>query len=153
MTVYTTSEAVAGEIAARMALITKENGFETDIGKTAFEGRIAVNDDDVPCVSVIEGDDSVISTPGRVALWKLEQNYALVGYSECDPAHPGRTARAIIRDLKRAVFKTNGKADATFGGKVLEVHYKGRNIGPRADGAAIVMAIVEIAVVFIEQVT
>jgi hypothetical protein len=89
--------------------------------------------------------------PGRAALWKIEQRYALVGYAPCDPAAPNATARAIIRDLKRAMFKTNGKAEATFGGKVLHVEYKGRNIAPRVDGVAIVMAVVEIVVSYAES--
>lgn len=151
MTVHTSAEEVAGEILARMAAIRIANGYETEIGTTVFDGRIAVNDQDVPCVSVIEGTDNVLSTPGRAALWKVEQTYSLVGYAPCDPASPNVTARAIIRDLKRAIFKSNGKADATFAGKVLEIHYKGRNVGPRADGVAIVMSIVEIAVVYAES--
>jgi hypothetical protein len=151
MTVYTTATEIAAEIEARVGQIRTANGFATDIGATVFRGRIAVNDEDVPCVSIIEGTDSVLSTPGRAALWKIEQHYALVGYVPCDPANPNDAAHALITDLKRAIFKTNGKADATFGGKVLEIHYKGRNIGPRADGAPIVMGIVEIAVVFAES--
>lgn len=150
-TPFTSAHEVAAEVSARIAQILTANGYETDIGTTVFEGRIAINDEDVPCISVIEGTDTVLSTPGRSALWKIEQRYALVGYAPCDPDAPNTAARAMIRDMKKAIFKTNDKPDATFGGKVLEIHYKGRNIGPRPDGAAIVMAIVEIAVVFVES--
>lgn len=150
-TIYKDAEAVAGEIEGRVAQIAVANGFETDIGTRIFHGRVAVNDDEPPCTSIIEGDDTIQGTPGRSAVWKVEQVYALVAYAPCDPAHPNQAAHKIIRDLKRAIFKTNGKPDATFGGKVLEVHYKGRHIAPRADGVAVVMAIVEIAVVFAES--
>jgi hypothetical protein len=151
MTVFTNSDAIAADIKARVAQITKANGYETDIGLTIFDGRTAVNDEDVPCTSIIEGADTVKSTPGRSAAWKIEQLYVLVGYAPCDPDAPNAAARAVIRDLKRAIFKTNGKPDATFGGKVLEIEYRGRNIGPRADGVPIVMGIVEIAVVYAES--
>jgi hypothetical protein len=151
MSVYTSADEIVAELKARLAQITKANGFETDIGVTTFEGRVQVNDEDVPCSSIIEGDDTLITSPGRSALWKLDQNYVLVGYAQCDADNPGTTARAIIRDLKRAVFRSNGKADATFGGKVLEVNYRGRNIGPRADGVGIVMGLIEIAVVYVES--
>lgn len=150
-TILNSAEAIAQEIERRVALITTANGFETDIGATIFQGRVAVNDDEPPCVSIIEGNDTVHGTPGRSAVWKIEQVYALVGYVLCDPAQPNTAAHRVIRDLKRAIFKTNGKPDATFGGKVLELHYKGRHIAPRADGVAVVMAIVEIAVVFAES--
>lgn len=151
MTVHTNAEEVSQEIRTRIATISVANGFESDIGVSVFDGRIAVNDSDVPCASVVEGTDDVLSTPGRAALWKVEQHYTLVGYSPCDPAHPNAKARAIIRDLKRAIFKTNGKADATFGGKVLEIHYKGRNVGPRADGVGIVMGVISISVIYAES--
>lgn len=151
MNVYTNAQEVSDEVAARLAQITIANGYETNIGATIFEGRLDVNDADVPCASMIEGNDTVHTAPGRSALWKVEQRYGLVGYATCDPSRPNAAAHAMLRDLKRAMFKTNGKADATFGGKALHVEYKGRNIAPRADGAPIVMAILEIAVVFAES--
>lgn len=151
MNVYTNATQIAAEIEARIAQIRVANGYETDIGATVYRGKIAVNDDDVPCCSIIEGLDTVEGTPGRSSQWKISQAYALVGYAQCDPAHPNDTAHAVIRDLKRAIFKTDGKADATFGRKVLQVEYSGRNIGPRADGMSIVMGIVEISVQYVES--
>lgn len=149
--VYTNASQIAADIEARVKAITKANGYETDIGTTVFRGKIAVNDEDVPCTSIIEGLDTVQDTPGRITRWSIDQAYALVGYEHCDPAAPNDTAHAIIRDLKRAMFITNGQPDATLGGKVRKVSYKGRNIAPRADGQSIVMGIVEFGVEYVES--
>lgn len=149
--VFTDPNDVSAEIKARIEAIPSSAGHLTDVGASVYEGRVHVDDDLVPCTSIIEGTDRVDSQPGRAALWKIAQKYVLVGYDKCDPANPNVKAREIIKDLKRAIFSTNGKPDARLGGKVLEVNYLGRNIGPRADGAAIVMAYIEIEVVYAEH--
>lgn len=146
--VYTTATEVANEIKARLATISVAGGFNTDIGGTVFQGKVAITDPDVPCVSVIEGQDEAEHNTGRSSLVLVEQQYALVGYAKCDPADPNATAHKIIRDIKRVIFRAK---DASFGGKVRSVQYLGRGIGPRADGAPIVMAVVEIAVVYVED--
>ncbi len=152
-TVYTSASDVAAQIIGRVAAIRRDAGFETDIGATVFDGNLAVNDGDVPCVSVIEGADDVSDAPGRVPVWNVGQAFVLAGYTRCSSVAASDTARAIANDLKRAIFTTNGKPDATLGGKVLQVHYRGKNIAPSADGAAIVMATVEIGVQYVDQIT
>jgi hypothetical protein len=151
----TNATQIAAELKRRIDLIRTDADvpYLTNIGAKVFRGKVRIDDDLVPCTSIIEGEDHVQSTPGRSALWKIGQRYALVGYAQCDPDNPNDTAHQIIRDFKRAVFWTNGKPTTDLGGLALEVHYKGRQIGPRADGAAIVMAIVEIEVVYIESPT
>ena len=154
MSVYVTADEVAAEIETRLARITPANGFVTDIGTSIFHGKIAVNDEDVPCVSIVEGVDNVrpASESQRFARVHVDQQYTLIGYAPCDPANPNVKAREMIRDLKRAIFgDANGQADAKWGGKVRQGSYRGRNIGPRADGAAIVMAYIEIEVEYAED--
>lgn len=149
--VYNSAEQVAADIEARVLAIRTASGAETNIGASVFMGKIHVGDDEVPCASVLEGGDQVLSTPGRASVWQVEQEYALVGYAACDPARPNDAAHAMIRDFKRAIFFTDGKPDTTLGGKVRAVHYRGRKIGPRADGQAIVMALVEVAVEYVDK--
>lgn len=152
-TVFTSATEVAAEIKSRLQAIstTADVPYLTNIGAAVYQGKVGVDDDMPPCISIREGDDHVESTPGRSALWQIAQKYALVSYGPCDPDDPNVAAHRQIKDMKRAIFSTNGKPDAKFGGKVQEVHYLGRTIGPRADGKPIVMAIVDIEVVYVES--
>ena len=61
---------------------------------------------------------------------------------ELDAAH------LLLKDLKRVVFGNGNKTN--LGGRVRSVSYEGRDIGPRADGKAIVMAVIFIDVTFAE---
>lgn len=145
-TVYTRAEDIALDLSTRLAAITVADGCETDIGLRAFRGRVHIPENAVPCNSLIEGDDNTGKSTGLTNT-QVFQDYALVGYAVCDPAQPNDTAHKIIRDLKKAIFKDGSK----LGGKVRNVEYKGRNIGPRADGVAIVSAVVHITVEFAED--
>lgn len=138
---------VAAEIAARLAKITVVNGFNTDIGLKIMRGRRRIDDGHVPCVIVAEGLDKVTDGPGRFSNAEIVQDYLLIAYHSCHPDHPNDMAHLVIRDLKRAIFLDGG----TLGNKVHKVSYKGRDIGPRGDGVAIVCASIEISVKFVED--
>lgn len=150
MEVLSSAEAVAGEIVRRVGLITKANGCETDIGLQVFQGLRHISEDMIPCAVVIEGPDAPgdLNVRGDI---ELDQSYVLYGYLPCDPLHPNVAAHAAIRDLKRAIFITNGKADKWWGRLVRGVKYLGRDIGPRTDGAAFVLAAIEIQVSYVES--
>lgn len=145
------AEAVGTELSARMATRTVAQGAETNLGATVYRGRRYVDDSMIPCCVVIEGDDA----PARVSVgtrYNLDQRYVLFAYVPCDPNHPNDAAHAAIRDMKRAVFSTDGQPDVKLGGKVKEVEYLGRDIGPRADGASFVLAAIEVGVTYVENV-
>lgn len=148
--VFTSADAIARHITGLMEGITKANGFETDIGTSVARGRRKIDDNQIPCAVIIEGEDSLGDTAGRYSI-RVTQSYVLGGYSHCNPQHPNDTAHQIIRDIKRAVFTDTGPAN-NWGGKVLKVEYRGRDIGPRADGVPIVFAIVHIDVTYAEDV-
>lgn len=150
MTVYVKSEDVANEIVARLQAITIANGCETDIGTEVQRGRIRVPaDDELPLIQFVEGGDEPQDTAGKthVSLIKVSQVYVIDAYDICDPLNPNSKAHKMIRDIKRAIFK-NGR---TLDGKVAEVEYLGRDIGPRTDGVAMVQARVTIRVSFAED--
>ena len=150
MNEYQTASEIAAYIAGEIGKIKKVNGFETDIGLRVYRGRRDVHDDHVPCAVLIEGKDKVEqSASRREATAKVDQHYALGGYSPCDPDHPNDEAHKIIRDLKRAIF--GGDNGTTLNGKVRAVEYKGRDIGPRTDGEPIVFAVIEITVSYVER--
>lgn len=153
--VVNTAGAVAAIIYERMQGITVANGFETNMGLTIFQGRVKVADEQVikaeVCASIIEGidvpeDQRLLGSAPEV---KLEQRYGLVGYSVCDPDAPNEAAHRMLRDMKRAIWRN----DATFDGAVKAVRYRSRDIGPRADGVNIVMALLEFGVVYVENLT
>lgn len=148
---FNTAEQVSAELQARLAQIRTANGSETDLGASVLAGVRRVSDDMIPCVVVVEGDDVPSSTPGPSTNVRLSQHYALLAYVPCDPLNPNLAARAAIRDLKRAVFRTAGRPDANWGRQVQKVDYLGRDIGTRDDGASFVLAVVEIAVQFAED--
>lgn len=150
MSQYQTAEEIAKLIESRMQLITVANDYETDIGTRVLRGARKIDDSWVPCSTIIEGVDSVVQGASKKApAAKISQHYVLGGYTQCDPQNPNDAAHKIIRDLKRAVFKDG----ATLGDKVGLVEYKGRDIGPRTDGVAIVFAIIEIVVEYAEDLT
>lgn len=148
MTMIKHAEGVATELNTRLLTITKAQGAETDVGLRVLRGRRKIDDDQVPCAVIVEGLDSPTAglskrNPGV----KLRQGYVLVAYDKCDPNHPNDKAHAMIRDLKRAVFRDG----ATLGEQVMGVEYMGRDIGPRADGVNIVSATIEIIVEYEES--
>lgn len=144
------AEAVATEISTRLATCTIALGAETNLGMNIYEGRRHVDDTMIPCTSLIEADDT--PAPSRVRdEYEIGQRYVMFAYVPCDPDHPNRAAHAAIRDIKRALFRNEGKSDVRFGGKVVRVDYQGRDIGPRADGAKFVVAAVEIVVTYVER--
>lgn len=150
MTVYVRAADVAAEISDRLEAISVANGYESNIGTNVFRGKRKLPaDDEVPCAILIEGDDTVEDTAGRTqtALIKVRQSYIIDGFGPCDPLNPNDAAHAMIRDIKKVLFH-DGR---TFGGKVAEVMYRGRDIGPRPDGVALVQVRVMIDVSFAED--
>jgi hypothetical protein len=150
MTVFVRAEDVADEVARRISLIRTANGSETDIGRTVMRGRRRLpGDDEPPCAVIIEGNDELEDSAGRsqTARIKVRQTFMVDGFDRCDPDNPNVKAHAIIRDIKRALFA----GDRNFGGRVFEVVYRGRDIGPRPDGVALVQARVMIEVAFAED--
>lgn len=143
------AEDIALDIFARMQQITVANGAETDIGLKVFRGKRKVDDDEAPCCVLVEGPDTPVDRPGKLPTSTITQTYILVGYLACDADNPNDAAHKIIRDFKRAIFK----GDGTLGGAVIRANYRGRDIGPRADGVNIVTALIEITIDYVEDLT
>lgn len=150
MTIYSTAGAVSGEIKARLQTILLESGCETNIGRDVMMGRRKIpGDDQPPCTQVFEGVDAVQDQPGRIPSVLIAQQYLIDAFDICDPDNPNDKAQAMIRDIKKAIFK----GGTTWDGKVKSVTYMGRDIGPRPDGVALVQARVMISVTYVEDLT
>lgn len=143
---------VSAEIKRRLQTIKKADGSETDAGKIVFMGRRKVPaDDETPCCQVFEGLDDVKDHAGRDPQVLIDQQYVIDSFVPCDADNPNDAALAAIRDIKKAIFA--GPSGATWNRRVKSVKYLGRDIGPRADGAAIVQARVLISVEYVETLT
>lgn len=138
---------IATELTTRLAKLRIADGAGTDIGAVVLRGRRRIDDNQVPCVVLIEGPDAPTSAPSRIPQCEVTQTYILVAYDKCHPNHPNDKAHLMIRDLKRAVFGDG----TTLGDKVRRVTYVGRDIGPRGDGVDVVCATVEITVSYVED--
>lgn len=147
-TPYTKAADIAADLSARLGRISVANGFNTDIGARTYRGRRHVDQEHVPCSALVEGDDDVDENQGIQNI-KVAQEYVLGGYAKCDPDNPNDTAHLIIRDLKRAVFSDGMR----LGDRVRTIVYLGRGIGPRADGADVVFAVIYIRVEYAEDLT
>ena len=150
MTTFNTSGAISGELSTRLRNILLITSCETNIGRDLMLGsRKIPGDDRPPCMILIEGNDDPVDAPGRIPQVLISQNYMIDAFDVCDPDNPNTKALAMIRDIKRAIFK----GDATLGGTVKKVSYLGRDIGPRPDGVAMVQARVMIAIEYVEDLT
>lgn len=152
MTLYHRAADIALDLKTRLEAVTVALGAETDLGLVVYQGRRHIDRDQIPCCVIIEGDD----VPERIKArndYQLTQRYVLMAFVPCDPDNPNVAAHKAIRDMKRAVFLTGGVSDWRLGETVKDVQYLGRDIGPRADGERFVLAIVEIGVGYVENVS
>lgn len=151
MTVINTIEALAAEVNRRVSLCTIAQGAETDLAERVYEGRRHVSDDMIPCAAIIEAPD-VAQWSQAGTNYHTTQRFVVYAWVPCAALHPNIAARAAVRDLKRALFSTNGRPDQTWGRSVQLVRYLGKDVGPRADGASFVCVAVEFDVQFAENV-
>ncbi len=148
--VLKSDEAVSDEVMRRLRLNTVAQGAETDVGATVHRGAQFPDVDQMPCTVLIEADPVPESRDGRVS-YKSMHRYVVFGYVLCSPADPGPAAHAALRDIKRSIFRTDGKADPTWGRTVQDVQYLGREIAPRAASEKFIGVAVEFSVSFVED--
>lgn len=124
---------IAALLKTRMQAITIANGYNTDIGTRVLMGRRKIDASHVPCVVIIEGDDE----PTREADSRMEipvdLDFVFSAYVLCDPDHPNDAAHLAIKDIKRALWDRNTMG-GNLGRKVVSFKYRGKNIGPAANG-------------------
>lgn len=147
MSMYQSAEDISDDLAGRLATIRKVNGYETDIGLNVYKGARRIEPEQAPCSTLVEGNDLVEQAKGSIPTAKTSQDYVLGAYVACDPMNPNVAAHAAIRDMKKAIFAV----DTTLTGKVRGIEYRGKDIGPRTDGVAVVLAIIEITATFVED--
>lgn len=145
------AEDVAAALLTRVLKCTIAQGAETDLGLRVFQGRRHIDDSMPPCATILEAEDTPARGRGVRGEYEIAQRYVLFAYVPCDPNNPNLAAHAAIRDMKRCLFTTDGKLDTRLGGALVSLDYVGRDIGPRADGAAFVVAAVEVVATYVER--
>lgn len=138
--------------------ITVAGGYRTDIGTTVFRGRLKHDEDRVPYAVLIEGEDRPEENDGGRLDLTITQDFVLGAYVNCNVDNPNDAAHDAIKDIKKAVFTSDLARKAQAGarggnGRVKSLAYRGKDIGPRADGKGIVFAVVHISVTFAEDLT
>jgi hypothetical protein len=142
------AEDVGTEFYTRLAGILESNGFETNIGTKVWRGRRKIPaDEEVPVCIITEGDDTPGEKLPNKTSRKITQTYVLDAFDACEPDNPNDKAHAMLRDLKKAIFQPDGM----FGGKVRNLEYLGRDIGPRPDGAGFVQVRIVVEAEFVEN--
>lgn len=147
-----TAEGVANEIRRRLLTCTVAQGAETNLGRVVHHGQAAIDVEQAPCCKLIEGDDVVEQRAGQRTDYEVEQRFAVIAYLPCTRDTPMTAAHAGARDIKRALFSTDGKPDGRLGGAVKTIEYSGKQMGFRKEGELMVLVIVEFGVKYVENV-
>lgn len=132
---------LAERLSDRIAQITIANGYLTNIGAKVFRGKGKLDENDLPCTVLVEGEERIDDS--SEIQYKARARFTFEGHDACDPDHPNDKAHMIIADLKRAIFD----GDRTFGGMIrprIGLRYAGRRIATRDDGARIIAASIDI---------
>lgn len=152
-TPHSKAAAIAAAIAARLAVITRANGYHTNAGLHVWRGRTAVDANELPSITLFEQEDQVedqriISASEPTAIdANLLLPFVIEASIHCDPDHPNVDGHALVADIKRAIFA----GDLTWGGLASHTRYIGRTIGPREGGADIVTVTVQIRIGYTED--
>ena len=133
---------VSAAILERLSGIRVANGFNTDIGQKVFSGKLQINPEDLPCCTLVHGDDEPdpAKDPG-VIRFNQRALFGLEAHDSCDPDNPNVRALEMIADIKRAIFDP---AHLLLDRAVSHLEYVGRQIQPRAAGVRSVVVSVDI---------
>lgn len=153
MTHSSTADAIAAALAARLETIRRDNGYHTDAGRHVWHGRLTIDPDNLPAITLFEREDEIESqrvnnsTGGVPVDANVLLPYAIEASAPCDADHPARAGRALVADIKRCIFG----GDLTWGGLARLTQYTGRTIATREDGSNIVTVAVFVRIGIVEN--
>jgi len=146
---------IALAISNRLALISTDNGYRTNIGQKVSRGVQTIDTRNGQQIVFSDGDDKIAQQVANNV--KLSQAYAVEGYSEpADMDNPLDTALNMIADIKQALWgdpewrRTLGLARGEVDVQNA-ISYGGRVVTPRAEGSGFVGAGILITVTFAED--
>lgn len=142
---------IAQALSDRAARVTIANGFLTDSGTRVFRGKRRLAPEDVPCIVIFEGDDTVQDRAGKKSV-KLAQRYVMEAFVDlATDGNPNDKAHDMLRDLKVAVFTPSANGEAQLHRHVSDAKYAGRGIGTREEGENVIFARIEFDLEFRED--
>jgi len=136
---------IADAWVAKLTTIRIANGYLTDCGTRVYQGKRAIGPENTPCAVIFEGDEKI--DDGTRRAFKNTTEYVVEGFAPCDPDNPNVVARAIVADIKRALFT----GDLTVGTRVVQMKYAGRVIGENVAGTSFVSARVGVHVTYADH--
>jgi len=143
-----TDQLLAVELLARLATITKANGYATDAGLHVFDGATGVPDNLDAFLVLAESEEGVASQKGQGSQpddVKVSLPFSVEGRIDCDSAHPNAAARKLCADIRRALFRSGSSIGAPINATL---RYTGRTIDRRAPGEADVGVTVRLEAIF-----
>jgi len=143
-----TDQLLAAELLARLATISKANGYASDAGLHVFDGATGVPDNLSTFLVLAESEEGVASQKeqsGQRPDVKVSLPITVEGRTACDPLHPNTAARLLCSDIQRAVFGPGSKLPPPINANLL---YAGRTIDRRAAGETAVGVTVRLEAVF-----
>lgn len=143
------AQQVNDALVERLGAIDTINGYATTVGLNVYRGRIGIDVDLIPCITLVELAETSRPKEGRQTAEHLSTvRYVAEGHAECDPDNPAIVGHLLVADIKRALW---GPKDPTLGGVARALRFTGRMIEPRAEGAGNVIVSIEFEVDFFED--
>lgn len=147
MTSPSKAAAIAAALAQRLESIRQANGYLTDAGAHVWHGRISIDPDNLPSITLHEDEDLVERQRAEAIDAGILLPFVIEATSECDPDNPNLAGHELIADIKRAIFA----GDVTWGGLAQKTLYTGRTVGPRPDGTNLVTVTVRLQIAMVEN--
>jgi hypothetical protein len=147
MTAPSKAAGIADALAQRLKLIRKTAGYLTDAGLQVWQGRLTIDPDSLPSITIREDEDLVERQRGQADDAAVLLPFVIEATSPCDADNPNLAGHVLIADIKRAIFS----GDLTWGGLAQRTLYTGRTIGPRQDGSDLVTVTVKIQIAIVEN--
>jgi hypothetical protein len=143
-----TDQLLAVELLARLATVTKANGYASDAGLHVFDGATGVPDNLGTFLVLAESEEGVASQKGQGGKpddVKVSLPFAVEGRITCNPLHPNAAARQLCADIRRAIFRSGSAIGAPISATL---RYAGRTIDRREPGSTEVGVTVRLEATF-----
>lgn len=129
---------------ARLQAIAVINGYATNAGLRVFHGRRELQQGDLPCIVVFEGEESAGNTPagaveanGTTQSMVVRLTLTVEGYVLAQPAAEGPGLSRLKADIKKAALDFDAPSLVDVDGPIGPLSYTGASPLLRADGTAV----------------
>ncbi|MDT0635099.1 hypothetical protein [Spectribacter hydrogenoxidans] len=118
----------------RLKAIDGSGDFTFNVGERVYLGRLFLNPNDIPGISVLEDDDP-FEVEDNGTRYKETGTYRVQGVVAADDDNPLKAGHQLLADMKRALFLApNGPEFEKLGDVPTSMTYTGRQVFQREDG-------------------